>query len=65
MARGDLQDMHLQPPTPQQAPEFWNGAKSTDLPERVNFGHKHPNKLADVFYCVFGCTDQPQKISPW
>ena len=30
---------------------------------RVNFCQKHTNMLADVFYCVFGCTDQLQQIS--
>ena len=30
---------------------------------RVNFCQKHPNMSADDFYCFFGCTDQPQKIS--
>ena len=30
---------------------------------RVNFCQKHPNMSAKSFYCVFWCTDQPQKIS--
>ena len=30
---------------------------------RVNFCQKHPNMSAESFYCVFWCTDQPQKIS--
>ena len=30
---------------------------------RVNFCQKHPNMSADDFYCVFGCTDQPQQVS--
>ena len=30
---------------------------------RVNFCQKQPNMPAEIFYCVFGCTDQPQKIS--
>ena len=28
---------------------------------RVNFCQKHPNMPAESFYCVFWCTDQPQK----
>ena len=30
---------------------------------RVNFCQKHPNISAEIFYCVFGCTDQPQTFS--
>ena len=30
---------------------------------RVNFCQKYPNLPAEIFYCVFGCTDQPQNIS--
>ena len=30
---------------------------------RVNFCQKLPNIPAESFYCVFWCTDQPQKIS--
>ena len=32
---------------------------------RVNFCQKHPNIPAESYYCVFRCTDQPQKISAW
>ena len=34
----------------------------TDIVGRVNFCQKHPNMLDESFYCVFWCTDQPQKI---
>jgi hypothetical protein len=37
--------------------------KTIALVGRVNFCQKHPNIPAESFYCVFRCTDQPQKIS--
>ena len=34
-----------------------------DMLGRVNFCQKHPNMSAESFYCVFWCTDQPQRKS--